>query len=116
MLRRVFIGFAAVALVGATLVPDEALARGYHGGGARYAGRAHVSQPIAGRGVAYRGGVYRGAAYRGTAYRRGYYPYARAAVGAAAVGAAAAGAYGYYNNYNSGCYYDTYGNWTCPYR
>jgi hypothetical protein len=37
-------------------------------------------------------------------------------VGAAAVGAAAAGAYGYYNNYNSGCYYDTYGNWTCPYR
>lgn len=26
-----------------------------------------------------------------------------------------AGAYGYYNNnYNNGCYQDTYGNWVCP--
>jgi hypothetical protein len=24
------------------------------------------------------------------------------------------GAYGYYNNYNNNCYYDTYGNWVCP--
>jgi hypothetical protein len=38
-----------------------------------------------------------------------------AAYGAAAVGAAAAGAYGAYGYYNNnGCYYDTYGNWTCP--
>jgi hypothetical protein len=53
-----------------------------------------------------RGGVYRNAA--------GYYGARRAAYGAAAIGAAAAGAYGYYNNYNSSCYYDTYGNQVCP--
>jgi hypothetical protein len=40
-------------------------------------------------------------------------------LGAAAAGAAALGAYGYYNNgysgyYNTNCYYDTYGNQTCP--
>ena len=23
-------------------------------------------------------------------------------------------AYRYYNNYNNGCYQDTYGNWVCP--
>jgi hypothetical protein len=25
-----------------------------------------------------------------------------------------AGLYGYYGNYNNGCYQDTYGNWVCP--
>jgi hypothetical protein len=50
-------------------------------------------------------------------YPGGYYPGRRAAYGAAAVGAAAAGAayYGGYNN-NSGCYYDSYGQWVCPYQ
>jgi hypothetical protein len=52
-----------------------------------------------------------------TAVRRGVYgaPYRGAAYGAAAVGAAAAGAaaYGYYNNYNNNCYYDSYGQWVC---
>ena len=53
------------------------------------------------------------AGYAGRYYPR--YGYGAAAVGAAAVGAAAAGAYGYYNNnYNNGCYQDTYGNWVCP--
>jgi hypothetical protein len=28
--------------------------------------------------------------------------------------AAAAGAYGYNNYYNSGCYYDAYGQYVCP--
>lgn len=48
--------------------------------------------------------------YGGGYYRPGW-GYGAAAVGAAA----AAGAYGYYNNnYNSGCYYDTYGSYVCP--
>jgi hypothetical protein len=119
MIRYALIGLAAAVLVGASLVPDDALARrgggGFHGGGMRaghvrggavHAGRyAHVSRPIAGRPVARAAaarGVYRGAAYRG-AYRG-------AAYGAAAVGAAALGAYGY----NNRCQYDTYGNWVCP--
>ncbi|WP_256375084.1 hypothetical protein [Bradyrhizobium sp. WSM2793] len=32
----------------------------------------------------------------------------------AAGGALAAGAYYGSGSYNQGCYYDTYGNWTCP--
>jgi hypothetical protein len=115
MFRNALVGLATAVLVVASLVPDDALARrggggGYRGGGGvhrgaggYHAGRyAHVSRPIA------RAGVYRGAAYRG-AYRG-------AAYGAAAVGAAAVGAYGYnyYNNYNSGCYRDAYGNVVCP--
>jgi hypothetical protein len=125
MLRCCLAALAALVIVGASLIPDDALARrgggfrgggGFHGGGgmraahvrggAIHAGRyAHVSRPIArapvARAAAARG-VYRGAAYRG-AYRG-------AAYGAAAVGAAAAGAYGYYNR----CYYDNYGRWVCP--
>jgi hypothetical protein len=52
-----------------------------------------------------RGGRY---GYRGYGYRG--YGVGAAAVGAAAVGAAATGAY-----YRSGCGYDAYGNWVCPY-
>jgi hypothetical protein len=47
--------------------------------------------------------------YGGGYYRPGW-GYGAAAVGAAA----AAGAYGYYNNYNAGCYNDSYGNYVCP--
>jgi hypothetical protein len=131
MVRKLLSVLAVLSLVGATLIPDPADARrgggaragggravavrGPHGGGAVRvsgvrAGRAHVSQPIAGRAgmrTAYRAGAYRGAtygAYRG--YGRG--AVAGAAVGAAAVGAAGAAYYG------SGCGYDTYGNWVCP--
>src|SRR5436305_9979941 len=132
MFRYALIGLAAAALVGATLVPDDALARagrgggggyrgggGFHGGGAhyrggavhagRYGGRAHVANrmvrhPYAR--TAARAGVYRGAAYRGGAYR-GYRGYGAAAVGAAALGAAAYGSYGY----NNRCHYDAYGSW-----
>ena len=62
MLRHVMIGLAVATLVGATLVPDDAAARGGRGGGARVgavgggarvAGRAHISHPIARPGVGY---------------------------------------------------------------
>ncbi len=127
MLRSFLIGLAAALVVGATVVPDEALAfrgggrggGGFHGGavhagrGYGVAGRAHIAgrpgRPIAGRPgypgrpiAGYPGRYYPGAAWRGAAY------------GAAAVGAAAAGAYGYYGGYNNGCYRDTYGNLVCP--
>src|SRR6266480_117279 len=134
MFRYALAALAAIVLVAASLVPDDAFARrggdggfragGFHGGGVRaahfrggavHARRyAHVTRPIAGRPVAravVARGVYRNAAYRG-AWRG-------AAYGAAAVGAAAAGAYGYYggyygNYYNNGCYRDAYGYWVCP--
>jgi hypothetical protein len=104
MLRYALVILSAVVLVCTTLVPNEAFARrgggGFHGGGGYHgAGRAHVSRPIARYPVARtaaRRGVYRGAAY-----------------GAAAVGAAAAGA-AYFGGDNSGCSYDTYGQWVCP--
>jgi hypothetical protein len=120
MLRHVTIALAAVTLVGASLIPDDASARGGRGGGARVSAggarisaggvragsyRAHVSQPIA------RNGAVRAAGYRGNYYRRGV----GWGVGAAAVGAAAVGA-GYYGNSNNGCYYDAYGQWVCPYQ
>ena len=107
MLRHIFIGLAAAALASASLIPDEALARGgrgggFHGarGGAVGAYRGHVAHPIAGRGVAYRGAAWRGV-------RRGV------AVGAAAGAVGAAGYYGggYYNN---DCYRDGYGRLICP--
>jgi hypothetical protein len=99
--------------VGASLIPDNADARGRAGGarvgagGARvgaYRG-AHVSRPIARPGVGY--GRYAG--YGRYGYRRGV----GWGVGAAAVGAAAVGA-GYYSNSNNGCYYDSYGQLLCP--
>jgi hypothetical protein len=33
MLRNIMIAFAAAVLMSATFVPDNALARGFHGGG-----------------------------------------------------------------------------------
>jgi hypothetical protein len=116
-------------LLTASLIPDDAYARGgrgggggfrgggggFHGGGVRAGG--FRGDAVAGRG--YRGGAVavRGArggavAVRGGRYGYGGYGYrpryGAAAVGAAAVGAAAAGAY-----YNRGCGYDAYGNWVC---
>ena len=99
MLRYIFLGLAAAALVSTSFIPDEAQARGGRGvgvrGGAVGAGayRGHVAHPIAGRGVAYRG------------VRRGV------AVGAA-VGAAGYYGGGYYNN--NDCYRDGYGRLICP--
>jgi hypothetical protein len=76
-----------------------------HGG---YAGRPRPSHPIAGR-PGRPGYPVAGRPGRPVAG----YPGRRAVYGAAAVGAAAAGA-AYYNN--NGCYYDSYGQWTCPYQ
>jgi hypothetical protein len=91
MLRYSLAALAALVLLTASLIPDDAEARarggGYRGGGGAYRGGA-----VAVRGP--RG--YGGAAAVGAA-----------AVGAAAVGAAAAGAY------RGGCGYDAYGNWVC---
>jgi hypothetical protein len=115
MFRNALAALAAVVLVGATLMPDDAFARrgggggyrggGYHGGAAHFRGGAvHGGRyGVAGRGygVAGRGYGYRPVAR--TAVRRGVY--------GAAVGAAAVGAYGYYNNR---CYQDGYGNTVCP--
>jgi hypothetical protein len=122
MLRSALVGLAATVLVGAAIIPDDALA--FRGGGARVGGGGVRAVGVRGGavGVAGRGVAYRGAAYRGAAWRGGYYPYRGAAIGAAAVGAAAAGAaaYGYYNNsygyyggVNNGCYRDPYGNLVC---
>ena len=110
MFRYVLPVLAALVLIAASLIPDDALARGRGGGGYRGGGGFHG-------GAARVGGVHRGGAiHAGRVGRvgyagRGYYPrrgYGAAAVGAAAVGAAAYGAYGSYNN----CY-DTYGNYIC---
>jgi hypothetical protein len=112
MFRYVLPVLAALVLVTASLIPDDAFARGRGGGGYRGGGGFHG-------GAARVGGVRGGAIHAGrvgrvgyAGYRGGYYPrrgYGAAAVGAAAVGAAAYGAYGAYNN---NCY-DTYGNWIC---
>src|SRR3954466_5539228 len=113
MLRRIFVGLAAVAVLLVTFTPADAQRRG---GGARAGavggargGAVAVRGPRGGGAVAVRGG-------RGGAVVRGGrgYPYgggAAAAIGAAAIGAAAAGAY-----YNNGCGYDPYGNYVCPGR
>ena len=112
MLRYLLAALAAFVLLTATLIPDDADARGrggagYRGGGAGYRGGAVA---VRGGAVGVRGGrvAYgaRGYGYRGYGYRRGY---GAAAVGAAAVGAAAVGAYGYANR----CYYDSYGQYIC---
>ena len=131
MLRYILAALAALVLITASLIPDEAFARrgggggggmragGYHGGGMRAAG-------VRGGGYRVAGGVAgRGYGYRPIAGRPGYpgrpiagYPGYRPGwgYGAAAVGTAAAlGAYGYYNGgYNNSCYYDNAGNYVCP--
>ena len=113
MLRYILAASAALVLLTASLIPDDAYARGrgggaYRGGavhGGGYRGGAVAVRGARGGAVAVRGGRY---GYGGYGYRRGY-GYGAAAVGAAAVGAAAAGAY-----YRGGCGYDAYGNWVCP--
>src|SRR3954464_4010889 len=106
MLCYILTPLAALVLLTASFIPDDAYARGrgvggyrggggFHGGG--YRGGAVAVRGARGGAVAVRGGA---VAVRG-GYRRGY---GAAAVGAAAVGAAAAGAY-----YRGGCGYDAYG-------
>ena len=136
MFRYILAALAALVLITASLIPDEAFARrgggggmraggfhgggmragGYHGGGMRAAGVRgggyRVAGGVAGRGYGYRpipGRPVARAAVRGGVYRG-------AAWGAAAVGTAGAlGAYGYYNGtYNNNCGYDSYGNYVCP--
>ena len=111
MLRYILAPLAAVVLLTACLIPDDAEARGrggagYRGGGVGYRGGAVAVRGYRGGAVAVRGGR---VAYGARGY--GYRGYGAAAVGAAAVGAAAAGAY-----YRGGCGYDAYGNWVCPNR
>ena len=108
-MRFILAALAAFVLLTASLIPEDADARGRGGGGYRGGGGHYRGGAVAARG--YRGGAvgvrgarvagYRGYGYRGYGYRRGV------GVGAAAVGAAAAyGAYGYANR----CYYDNYGS------
>ena len=109
MLRYILVPLAAVVLLTASLIPDDAEARGrggagYRGGGVGYRGGAVGVRGYRGGAVAVRGGRV-GYGYRGYGYR-GY------GVGAAAVGAAAVGAAAYSRR---GCGYDAYGNWICPY-
>ena len=115
MFRYVLPVLAALVLVTASLIPDDAFARrggggGYRGGGGFHGGAVRAGGVHRGGAIhAGRVGGYRVAGRPG--YRGGYYPrrgYGAAAVGAAAVGAAAYGAYGSYNN----CY-DAYGNYIC---
>lgn len=113
MFRYVLPVLAALVLITASLIPDDAFARGRGGGGYRGGGGFHG-------GAARVGGVRGGAVHAGrvgrvgyAGYRGGYYPrrgYGAAAVGAAAVGAAAYGAYGAYGANNC---YDAYGNYIC---
>ena len=113
MLRHALLGLAAVTLLSATLIPDDAFARGGRGGGGFRGGAVgvrggavgvrHGAVGVRGAAVGVRGGYYGGA-------RRA----ARWGVGAAAVGAAAAGA-GYYGGYyGNSCYRDGYGQLICP--
>ena len=116
MLRYILTPLAAVVLLTACLIPDDAEARGrggagYRGGGAGYRGGAVAVRGYRGGAVAVRGGR---VAYGLEVMAIGVTAiaaYGAAAVGAAAVGAAAAGAY-----YRGGCGYDAYGNWVCPNR
>jgi len=98
MLRHALLGFAAVTLLSATLIPDDAFARGGRGG------------------AGFRGGAV-GVRHGAVGVRGGHYGARRAVrvgVGAAAVGAAAAGA-GYYGGYyGNSCYRNGYGQLICP--
>src|SRR6187401_2751614 len=103
MLRYILAPLAAVVLLIACLIPDDAEARrgggAYRGGGGYRGGAGAVRGPRGGGAVAVRGAGYRGYGYRGYGYRG--YGVGAAAVGAAAVGAAA---------YRRSCY-DAYGNY-----
>jgi hypothetical protein len=138
MFRFALIVLAGFILVAASLVPDDAFARrgggfhgggmragGFHGGGMR-AGAVHGGRYAAAGRYRVAGGVRPSHPIAGRpGYRPGYpvagrpgYGWRGAAWGAAA-GAAALGAYGAYgayygNNYNNGCYQNTYGQWVCP--
>ena len=104
MIRYILAAFAALILLTASLIPDDAYARGgrgggaYRGGGGYRGGAVAVRGPRGGGAVAVRGAGYRGYGYRG-------YGVGAAAVGAAAVGTAA---------YRRSCY-DAYGNYICAY-
>src|SRR6187399_2097391 len=110
MLRYILAPLAAVVLLTACLIPDDAEARrgggAYRGGGGYRGGAVAVRGPRGGGAVAVRGAGYRGYGYRGGYRGYGYRGYG---VGAAAVGAAAVGA-----AYRRNCY-DAYGNWICAY-
>jgi hypothetical protein len=141
-LRYIPVAAAALVLIGASLIPDDAFARGggrggggaraggFHGGAARaggFRGGAVHAGRVGGGGYRVTGGVRPGYVGRpiagrpGYGYRGGYYGGRGLAYGAAAAaaGAAAYGAYGAYNNgyynngYNNGCYYDANGQWVC---
>ena len=113
MLRYILALLAAVVLLTACLIPDDAEARrgggAYRGGGYR-GGAVAVRGPRGGGAVAVRGAGYRGYGYGGRGYGYRGYGVGAAAVGAAAVGAAAVGGAAYRRN----CY-DPYGNWICAY-
>jgi hypothetical protein len=143
MLRYLLALIAAFVLLTATLIPDDAYARGgrggggggmraggfhgggyrgggmhagrIHGGGRHYAGGPRPSHPIAGR-PGRPGYPIAGRPGRPIAGYPGggYYP--RYGYRGAAYGAAVgAAAVGAYGYYNNnGCYQDTYGNWVCP--
>jgi hypothetical protein len=106
MMRHLLIALAVAALVGTSMIPDEALAyrggaRGVRAGAVGVRGtRGYGYRPIPGRPVA-RAAV-RGAAWRGAAW--------------GAAGAAAVGAGYYYGNGSSSCYRDAYGQVVCPYQ
>jgi len=89
MLRHALVALAAITLLSATLIPDDAFARGGRGGGGgvRGGGAAGVrggAVGVRGGAVGVRGGGYRTAGVRGGRYG-GYYGGARLGVGAAAV-------------------------------
>ena len=109
MLRYILAAVAALVLLTASLIPEDANARGRGGGGYRGGGVGHRGGAVAVGG--YRGGAVAVRGGRAYGYRGGYrrYGVGAAAVGAAAVGAAATGAY-----YRGGCGYDAYGNYVCP--
>jgi hypothetical protein len=115
MLRHLLIALTAAAVVGTSIIPDDALAarrgaaaaRGPRGGGVAVGPRGGAVA------VGPRGNV---AASRGYGYRG--HPVARGAAWGAA-GAAAVGAGYYYGNdngynNNSNCYRDSYGQVVCP--
>ena len=115
-MRHLLIALAAAAVVGTSIIPDDAFAR--RGGAAGVRGPRGGGVAVGPRGgavaVGPRGNVAASRGYSGYGYRG--HPVARgAAWGAAAAGAAAVGAGYYYGNgYNNSCYRDSYGQVICP--